>query len=267
MAKDGYDLGAEAARIYEEQKVRAIFAPLAEATLDALEPTADEALLDIACGIGVVARTARRRLGARARIAGADLNEHMIAVAREVCGQDCDIDFRVAPVEAMPFEDGAFTLAICQQGLQFFPDEDAALAEARRLLAPGGRLAITIWAGPSPLFSGLAEAIARHVDDAVAEKSLAPFSYSDHAALPGRLVVAGFAAAAARDVTVSRRIVAPETAIRKEIMGNPIGPDVAAGGDEVIEAVVRDTLAAVAAYRVGDELIVPQTAILYIAEG
>jgi ubiquinone/menaquinone biosynthesis C-methylase UbiE len=55
------------------------------------------------------------------------------------------IEWHNGDVGAMPFSDGAFDTVICQQGLQFFPDKAAALQEMARVLAPGGRLALSVW--------------------------------------------------------------------------------------------------------------------------
>ena len=49
---------------------------------------------------------------------------------------DAPIDYVQGSADALPFQDGAFTLVTCQQGLQFFPDRDGALREFRRVLAP-----------------------------------------------------------------------------------------------------------------------------------
>lgn len=59
----------------------------------------------------------------------------------------------------------AFDIAFCQQGLQFFPDQPAALREMHRVLAPGGRLVLSVWREieRSPGFVALAEALTRHV--------------------------------------------------------------------------------------------------------
>ena len=56
---------------------------------------------------------------------------------------------------SLPYGDGAFDLALCQQGLQFFPDQPAALRELHRVLAPGGRALISTWAplDRSPAFA------------------------------------------------------------------------------------------------------------------
>jgi pimeloyl-ACP methyl ester carboxylesterase len=57
-----------------------------------------------------------------------------------------DLEWRMGDAANLPVSDnGGFTVVVCQQGLQFFPDRAAGLAEMRRVLAPGGRLAVSTW--------------------------------------------------------------------------------------------------------------------------
>jgi len=79
------------------------------------------------------------RSGSEGHVTGLDLGEGMLARARTwppVEG-DAPIDYVQGSADELPFADGSFTVVTCQQGLQFFPDRDAALREFRRVLAPG----------------------------------------------------------------------------------------------------------------------------------
>ena len=85
MAQELYQLKANAAAIYEEQKSKAIFGPLALATIDTVSISEADTVLDVACGTGIMARSVRERLGPLVRISGADLNEGMIDTAKALC--------------------------------------------------------------------------------------------------------------------------------------------------------------------------------------
>ncbi len=261
MAKDTFQLSGNAAGIYQEQKVPAIFRPLALASLDVLSIRDDDKVLDVACGTGVVGREVMKRLGSDGSVSGIDLNDGMIDVARELTQSDASrFEWQMADVTAMPFDAGTFSLAICQQGLQFFPDEDAALREIYRVLRPAGRIAITVWAGASEFFKSLAAALSRHVSEEVGEKSLAPFQYAGMTSLPNRLSDIGFEGISVQKLSVVREIYDPETAIPKEILSNPVGPAVSQKGAAVMRRIVDEIMSELSHCIEGRKLSAPQEA-------
>ncbi|MGH8481675.1 MAG: class I SAM-dependent methyltransferase [Nevskiaceae bacterium] len=136
----------------------ALFAPLAAFTTPPAACLVDfagirggEAVLDVACGTGVVAVTAARR-GARVR--GIDLSPVLLEEARKNAALvDADIEFREGDVEALPYQDGEFDVVLSQFGHMFAPRPDVALREMLRVLKPGGRIAFSTW--PPELTIGL----------------------------------------------------------------------------------------------------------------
>ncbi|MCV2870328.1 methyltransferase domain-containing protein [Defluviimonas sp. WL0002] len=261
MTRDRYQLGHSAARIYEEQKVRAIFGPLARATLKAVSLRPGDRILDVACGTGIVARTIRDLYGTDVEITGSDLNAGMIEMARGITSDlDPPIEWVVADAADLPFDDGTFTVCMCQQGIQFIPDKRGALLEFRRVLSPGGLLAISVWDGASAFFMAMAEALRRHVGEAAAEQSLAPFTYRAAEDLPRLLATTGFRDVAVQAISIDRIIDNPQVDIPKEIIANPVGSSVTAKGEEAMRTIVREIIADCEEYRVGDTLAVPQTA-------
>jgi SAM-dependent methyltransferase len=77
-----------------------------------------------------------------------DISQDMLAVAR--CNNGLDpsaaaIDWREGSADALPLADAQFDAVGCQLGLMFFSDRVAALREMRRVLVPGGRLALMVW--------------------------------------------------------------------------------------------------------------------------
>jgi SAM-dependent methyltransferase len=264
--RDTFQISGSAAQIYEEQKVPAMFAPLARATLDAVRLSENDVVLDVACGTGILARTIRDRVGPKISIAGVDLNEGMIAAARSITdGASAPIRWEVADATDTPFEDAAFSVVFCQQGIQFFPDDQAAVREMHRLLKPGGRAVITVWAGISPFFRALANGIERHVDAKTAELSLAPFAYDGAHRLPAILSSAGFDHVNVEKISVDRFIGPPSIGVPKEIMSNTVGPTVSAKGDAVMQAIAKEVESECARFMRGNDLVVPQAADLVIA--
>ncbi len=78
MNHESFHLSADAAEMYETQKVIAIFRPLALATIDALDIDASDRIIDVACGTGIVSRVLAENYPDLSRIVGIDLNQSMI---------------------------------------------------------------------------------------------------------------------------------------------------------------------------------------------
>src|SRR5262245_18106549 len=78
------------------------------------------------------------------------------------------IDFRQGDAEALPYRDNSFDAVAANFGMHHFPRPAAALMEIERVLAPGGRVALTAWARPEHNIAwGLIyDAIERHGDRA-----------------------------------------------------------------------------------------------------
>lgn len=102
-------------------------------------------LLELACGSGILTRHLRERLPATVRIVATDSNEAMVEYARARLRPEGNIEWRQAEAAALPFADASFDAVVCQFGLTFFPDRDAALREVRRVLAARGVLLFSVW--------------------------------------------------------------------------------------------------------------------------
>ena len=94
-------------------------------------------VLDVACGAGLAIELARVR---GATCAGIDASPRLIDVARD---RNPEADLHVGDMHAMPWDDATFDVVTSFRGIWgTTPD---AVAEVRRVLAPGGRLGITVW--------------------------------------------------------------------------------------------------------------------------
>src|SRR4051794_7813453 len=114
-------------------------------------------VLEVGCGWGELALWIGRETGAE--VVAVDLSPRMVELARE-----SGVDARVADVQELPFEDGAFDVAVAAWMLYHVPDLDRAVAELARVLRPRGRLVAAtnsrfhlqelrelVGSGPSPL--------------------------------------------------------------------------------------------------------------------
>ena len=99
-------------------------------------------LLDIACGTGVASQAAA---DAGARVTGVDFSPAMLTMARSLRS---GIEFHAGDAETLPFADASFDAAIANFGIHHVEHPERAMAEARRVLVPGGTFAFTLWADP-----------------------------------------------------------------------------------------------------------------------
>jgi ubiquinone/menaquinone biosynthesis C-methylase UbiE len=139
-----WQLDGSAAELYERYLVPAITVKWAEDLVGRAQPSAGENVLDVACGTGIVARLASRRMR-QGKVVGLDLNKGMLAVAQTISNDGAPIDWIEGSALDLPFDAGTFDLVLCQLGLQFFPDQACALGEMRRVLSPTGRLALSVY--------------------------------------------------------------------------------------------------------------------------
>jgi SAM-dependent methyltransferase len=247
-----FQLEGNAPDLYEAGKVPGLFQPLAEMTLDQVAIRPDDRILDVACGTGIVARLAAPHLGPDGAITGIDLNGGMLAKARSLdIPAGVSVDWQEADVTDLQFDDGAFTLALCQQGLQFFPDKPAALAEIRRVLAPGGRLALSVWCNVSDYIAALSEALGVHVSEKAATQARGPFTFDNRDEIEGLVHDAGFVEVSTSVLEVPRRLGPGNDAIAQDMAGTPYTAELAAAGDAAVARVVQAVALKIAPYAEG----------------
>ena len=112
------------------------------ALLDWLAPRRGMHLLDLAGGTGDIAMRFLQRLDGEGRVTLADINEAMLGVGRDRAldaGWLSEIDWLAADAMALPFADRSFDAVTIAFGIRNVTRIDRALAEARRVLRPGGR--------------------------------------------------------------------------------------------------------------------------------
>jgi ubiquinone/menaquinone biosynthesis C-methylase UbiE len=120
------------------------FTPFGEALVDFAAIQPDERVLDVGCGAGAALRPA----AARARSAvGVELSPEMAQRARAAAPS---AEVHVGDASQLDFEDGSFDVVLSAFAVFFMPDATAALGEWRRVLAPGGRIVLSTWAGADP---------------------------------------------------------------------------------------------------------------------
>lgn len=165
-------------------------------------------LLDVGCGSGMAAMLAAER---GAAVSGIDAAPALLAIARERVAQG---DFREGDLEALPFAAGAFDLVTGFNAFQFAGNPDVALREAARVLAPGGRIAMTVWGEPDGMEMA---AIIRALGPLLPPPppgAGGPFALSDRAALLSLAEASGLRVIDVVDVPTSVVYAALATALR-----------------------------------------------------
>ncbi len=181
-----------AADVYDEFFVPSLFQQWAGPVAEAAHIGPGHAVLDVACGTGVLAREAAARAGQNGSVVGLDVNDGMLAVARRTRPH---ILWESGAAEALPFADAEFDAVISQFGLMFFEDQVAALKEMWRVLRPGGRLAVAVWdkMETSPGYAAMEQLLQRLFGDTAAQALQAPFNLGDAALLAPLFSEAGIA--------------------------------------------------------------------------
>jgi ubiquinone/menaquinone biosynthesis C-methylase UbiE len=138
--------------------------------LDLAVPARGEAVLDVACGTGVIALAAARQVGPAGRVLGVDIAERMVERATQRAWEldVANATFARMDGEQLDAPSESFDLAYCALGLMYMPDPEQAMREIHRLLRPGGRVAIAVWGqrarcGWSPIFPIVDEEVSSEV--------------------------------------------------------------------------------------------------------
>jgi SAM-dependent methyltransferase len=129
--------------------------------------------LDVGCGPGALTRELIARLGLD-HVAACDPSPPFVAAC---AARHPGLDVRVAPAEAIPFDDDRFDAALAQLVLHFVTDADRAAAEMTRVVRPGGTVAACVWdlAEGMQLLHVFWQAALSVVPDAPVEGRVRPF--------------------------------------------------------------------------------------------
>ncbi len=201
--------------------VPSLFAPWASYLVERANPKPGEHVLDIACGTGIVARTAALRPGMQGNVIALDVNPEMINTARTIAERDhIAIEWHVGPAEQLPFPDKSFDLIFCQFGLMFFTDRHKALKEMHRVLRKGGRVVLSVWQGLDrhPFYQTLHEVSLQHLGKSSVQ---AVFALGNFDEFRNILTNSGFQHVEIEPVSITAHFPSPEEFLAWEIDVDP----------------------------------------------
>lgn len=168
MTDGHWQLEGTAAELYQRYLVPGITSKWADDLVHRTQLRTGEEVLDVACGTGVVARLAAKKV-ASGHVTGLDLNAGMLAVARGVLSEGAAVKWIEGSALDLPFPSGRFDAVLCQLGLQFFPDQPKALREMRRVVREPGRIALSVYS-PIERTPG-ADAFVRALDEVLGSQA------------------------------------------------------------------------------------------------
>ncbi len=239
---ESFRIPLEVAETYEATFVPSIFAEWAPETLEAAGVGRGTHLLDVACGTGIVARTAADVVGTRGAVTGVDLNEAMLTVARRIRPE---IDWRRGDATSLPFDDDAFDAVTCQMAMMFFPDRRRALAEMCRVVRREGTVAVVVPAAldDQPAYREFVEIAVRRAG-AEARSLLGTYwNCGDLDALRTDVRAAGLDVVSSRTHIGTARFDSADAYVATEVEGSPLVERLDDDTYAAIRAEVRTTMA------------------------
>jgi ubiquinone/menaquinone biosynthesis C-methylase UbiE len=216
-----------------------------------------ERVVDVACGTGLVTFRAAEAVGPSGTVIGADLSGKMVEQAAAEAARRGVGHARFARMdaEALDLPEGAADVALCALGLMYVPEPERALAEMRRVLVEGGRVAVAVWGARRGC--GWAEIFP--IVDARVESDVCPlfFRLGTGETLPDALEAAGLRDVRSRRITTTLRYAAAADAVGAAFAGGPVALAHDRFDDATRESAYAEYLASIEPYRDGEAYEIP----------
>jgi ubiquinone/menaquinone biosynthesis C-methylase UbiE len=180
--------------LYDSLLVPLLFEPYAADLARRISAHKPGRVLETAAGTGALTRALAKALPADVELLATDLNQTMLTRAAAV-GTARPVQWQQADATRLPFDDAFFDVVACQFGVMFFPVKAHGLAEARRVLRPGGTLLFNVWdrIEDNELAQTVTSALAGLFSaDPPNFMPRTPHGYFDPAAISADLLKAGF---------------------------------------------------------------------------
>lgn len=229
---------------YDRYLGPAFFEPFANDIAARLSGQRAMNVLEVACGTGIVTRRLRDNLAPEAQIVATDLNPGMFAFAQGKFRANENVKWQQADATALPFPDGSFDAVVCQFGLMFVPDKQAAMRECHRVLTFGGVFLFNVWDAieRNPIGQIAHETIASFFDVDPPNFYELPFGFHDAALIRDLLEKARFKSVEVSLVSQPCRSSSAADFATGLVRGNPVLTAIQERGvnvDDVVRAVAQ----------------------------
>jgi ubiquinone/menaquinone biosynthesis C-methylase UbiE len=248
-----YEIAEAIAPTWERRRaeVEAVMTPVREWMVRELSPRAGDTVLELAGGVGETGFDAAAIVGERGRVICSDFSPAMLEAARRRGAERKleNVDFRVIDAELIQLETGSVDGVLCRLGYMLMADPARALAETRRVLRSGGRLALAVWGSmeQNPFFTVVAIALTQHGHLPPPEPPGPPvFSMANADRTAVLLERAGFSGVRTEEVAV--RFAVPDADAYLSLTADTAGPlglalqALSAGEREAVKADIEDSL-------------------------
>ena len=207
--------------------VETVTTPVREWLIRELAPQPGDTVLELAAGVGETGFEAAALVGKDGRLISSDFSSVMLDAARRrgaELGVE-NVEYCQMDAEQIELEDDSVDRVICRFGYMLMPNPGAALAETRRVLRPGGKLALAVWSIPerNPFFTTIGRVMvdAGHVPPPDPQAP-GPFALGNEERLRGLLDDAGFDEVRTEEIPV--RFVFPDVDEYLQLTADTGGP-------------------------------------------
>jgi SAM-dependent methyltransferase len=228
----------DAGRSYEALFVPALFEAWTKHLVEAAGVSEGSHVLDVACGTGVLARSALAKAGANGRVVGADPAPGMLAAANEL---EPSVEWVLCGAEALKVDDESFDCVVSQFGMMFFEDRETAAKEMFRALRSGGSLAVAVWRSVdhNPAYADIIQVLEDNVGTDAADALRLPYSLGDSDEVIAALESGGFGGVTVKARTEMARFPNSRQMVEAELRGWLPIFDIFLGEEEIDEVLVE----------------------------
>ena len=159
-----------------------------------------DAVLDVACGTGVVTNEIQKKTEKSGYVVGVDTSSTAIKIAKKWNGKKSNVDFVNTDAEKFNFSK-KFDIVTCQYGLFFFPNAQKALKNMKNSLKKSGNIGISVHGSKDsvPFFSSIIDSVTKYIPDYVPPDSPDLDRFGTKSALKKEVSKAGFSKITVKD--------------------------------------------------------------------